>query len=283
MPEKFQNLSGQIITSKSGSRYSLTEIAGSGAQGVVYNESQGKYMVKLYYPGAIHQLDSDVLEKLSFIQRVQKPGNFVAIQDIIETPYIGYVMDKVTGHKPLNTYLLPDKNKKFSEWYNSGYGLRERLYIGYFIAKAFHSLSRDNLAYCDISGNNILVNLTGTSVSVRMIDIDNIYVAGRGRPSVLGTPRYIAPEIINKIRNPDIFSDNYSLAVILFELLRAGHPYISDEIEDGTPEDEEAAYAGNAEYVTENNSNNMLPSNVAFTDNLKHLFEKCFVAGKHKE
>jgi serine/threonine protein kinase len=280
MPEKFNNLSGQIITAKSGNRYTLTEIAGSGSQGVVYNESQGRYMVKVYYPSGIHQIDNDVLEKLSFIQKVQKPGNFVAIRDIVDTPYIGYVMDKVVDHKPLNTYLIPDKNKKFADWYNTGYGLRERIYIGYVIAKAFHSLSEDNLSYCDISGNNILVNFSSTAVSVRMIDIDNIYVAGRGRTSVLGTPRYIAPEVINRTRNPDIFSDNYSLAVILFELLRIGHPYVSDEIEEGTPEDEEAAYAGKKDYVTDKNSRNMLPAYVAFTDTLKSLFEKCFVMGK---
>ncbi|MFP3041062.1 protein kinase [Treponema primitia] len=280
MLEKFQDLVGKIIITKSGNRYTLTETAGSGAQGIVYKESQGKYMVKFYYPSSIRQIDNDILEKLVFIQKVQKPGNFVAIRDLIDTPYIGYVMDMVVEHKPLNTYLIPNKNENFADWYNSGYGLRERLYIGYVIAKAFHALSEDNLSYCDISGNNILVKFSNTAVSVRMIDIDNIYVAGRGQSSVLGTPRYIAPEVVNKTHNPDIFTDNYSLAVILFELLRVGHPYVSDEIEDGTPEDEEAAYAGKTGYVTDQNSKNMLPAYVAFTDTLKNLFKKCFINGK---
>ena len=96
----------------------------------------------------------------------------------------------------------------------------------------------------------------------------------------MGTPRYIAPEVISRQKNPDVLSDNYSLAVILFELLRAGHPYISDEILDGTPEDEENALAGNAEYVTDENSTNMLPADVVFTDKLKDLFKRCFVDGK---
>ncbi|NLE24355.1 MAG: hypothetical protein GX625_03275 [Clostridiaceae bacterium] len=75
-------------------------------------------------------------------------------------------------------------------------------------------------------------------------------------------------------------SDNYSLAVILFELLRVGHPYINDEVLDGTPEDEENALAGNADYVTDENSTNMLPADVVFTDKLKELFRRCFVEGK---
>jgi serine/threonine protein kinase len=274
-----QNLTGQTITAKSGNTYTLSEIVGSGAQGVVYKEKSEKYMVKLYFPNYTSSLDKEILEKLSFVKNVKKPRNFVEIRDFIDTPYIGYVMDRVIDHKPLNIYLIPDRTMEFRDWYNLDQGFRGRLFIGYIIAKAFRALSEENLSYCDISGNNILVKLKDRELSVRMIDIDNIYIAGNGTSSVLGTPRYIAPEVINKTKNPDVFSDNYSLAVILFELLRIGHPYVSEEIEDGTPEDEEAAYAGETDYVSASEGN-MLPETFAFTDKLKELFEKCFVKGK---
>jgi serine/threonine protein kinase len=278
MDTKVKNLSGQNISSVNGQTYLLTEIAGQGAQGVVYKESSGKYMVKLYYPSGSDVLDKDVLEKLSFVRSAKKPRNFVEICDLIKEPYIGYVMDRVIGHKPLNAWLIPPQATKFTDWYNAGLGFRERLFIGYIIAKAFSELSADNLSYCDISGNNILVKID-KNASVRMIDIDNIYIAGRGKASVLGTPRYIAPEVISKAKNPDVFSDNYSLAVILFELLRIGHPYVSDEIANGLPEDEENAYAGKADYVTADNSTDMLPEDIVFTDKLKDLFSRCFVDG----
>ena len=168
----------------------------------------------------------------------------------------------------------------FSEWYNKGLGFRERIFIGYIIAKAFGALEKANLSYCDISGNNILVKTGGKTASIKMIDVDNIYVAGKGTAAVLGTPRYIAPEVVSRQKNPDVLSDNYSLAVILFELLRVGHPYISDDVLDGTPEDEEAALAGKYDYVTVENSTNMLPADIVFTDKLKSLFQRCFVDGK---
>lgn len=278
---RVKNLTGQVITSQSGNTYTLTEIAGNGAQGVVYNEASGKHMIKLYYPSGALQVDKNIAEKLAFVKAVKKPKNFIEIRDLIDSPYVGYVMDRVVGHKSLNAYLIPDPQMKFADWYNAGFGFRERLFIGYIIAKAFRALSADNLSYCDISGNNILVKVDSKEVSVRLIDIDNIYIAGRGKAAVLGTPRYMGPEIINKSKNPDVFSDNYSLAVILFEILRVGHPYVSDEIADGTPEEEDAAYAGKAEYVTNNNSSNMLPQDIAFTDKLKELFSRCFVAGKN--
>ena len=274
-----KDLTGEMVITLSGKKYRLEKLAGSGAQGVVYEDATGSKMIKFYYPTESKVLDEDIIDRLRFIRDVKIPTNFVAVQDIIETPYIGYVMNKVSDHKPLNTYLIPDKKRSFSEWYNNGRGLRERLFIGYMIAKAFEDLERKNLSYCDISGNNILVKIE-KAVSIKMIDVDNIYVAGKGTTAVLGTPRYIAPEVINRQKNPDVLSDNYSLAVILFELLRVGHPYISDDVLDGTPEDEEQALAGKADYVTNENSTNMLPSDVVFTGMLEELFKKCFVDGK---
>jgi serine/threonine protein kinase len=279
MNNAMQSLIGETITAKSGNTFILTEIVGSGAQGVIYKEKSEKYMVKFYYPHNEPQLDKDIMDKLSFVKNVKKPKNFVEIRDLIDFPYTGYVMDRVIDHKPINSYLIYDRTKNFADWYHSGHGLRERLYIGYIIAKAFNALHEDNLSYCDISGNNILVKYSNNTISVRMIDIDNIYIAGRGTSAVLGTPRYIAPEVISRVRNPDVFSDNYSLAVILFELLRIGHPYVSEEVEDGTPEDEEAAFAGEKDYVSANEKN-MLPEEAAFTEKLKELFRRCFITGK---
>ena len=279
MSINIEDLTGATITAESGNKYILTKQAGNGAQGVVYEESHDKYMVKLYYPSGSVSIDSDVVERLKFIKSVNMPNNFVSVVDIITQPYIGYVMDKVAGHKPLNAYLIPDHNMTFSEWYNQGLGLYERVFVGYVIAKAFGELEKSNLSYCDISGNNILIKI-GKGASVKMIDIDNIYIAGKGKSSVLGTPRYIAPEVINRQKNPDVLSDNYSLAVLLFELLRTGHPYISDDILDGSPEDEENALLGTSDYVDESNSSNMLPEDIVFTDRLKTLFRHCFVDGK---
>ena len=279
MSERMQNLTGDTIITISGKKYKLGKLAGYGAQGVVYEDDTGLKMIKLYYPSGSEIVDEDILDRLRYIRKVKMPPNFVEIEDIIDEPYIGYVMEKVTGYKPLSTYLIPDKEMTFSDWYNRGLGLRERIFIGYIIAKAFGELEKNNLSYCDISGSNILVRIQ-KGASIKMIDVDNIYTAGKGTAAVLGTPRYIAPEVMSRQKNPDVLSDNYSLAVILFELLRVGHPYISDDVLDGTPEDEEAALAGKYDYVTDENSTNMLPANVVFTDKLKELFRRCFVDGK---
>lgn len=279
MNGRIDDMAGKTVISENGKKYTLKNMIGNGSQGVVYEDESGEYVVKFYYPADSEMLDMERLERISFIKDMELPKNFVAVQDVISKPYIGYAMRKISGHKPLNHYLLPDKHKGFFDWYNEGHGLRERLIIGYIIAKAFSELESNNFSYCDISGNNIMIN-TVKNASVRLIDVDNIYIAGKGNAAVLGTPRYIAPEIISRQKNPDVLSDNYSLAVILFELLRVGHPYISDVVLDGTPEMEEEALAGKYPYVTEGNSTNMLPEDLVFTGKLKELFKRCFVDGQ---
>ena len=280
MITRMPNLCGKTITGERGGKYHLTEVKGQGSQGVVYAEQTGKYMVKLYYPGNKANRDRELIKKLRFVMEVEKPKNFVILYELITTPYIGYAMERLEVFTSLNAFLVPDPKVPFPDWYNSDRGFRQRITIGYIIAKAFGEIADRNLSYCDISGNNIFVKLSRSGPIVKMIDIDNLYIAGRGNSSVLGTPRYIAPEVIRGDHTPDVLSDNYSLAVLLFELLRIGHPYISDDVLEGTPEDEERAYSGEGEYVTEANSTNMLPEEAAFTNKLSELFTRCFVDGK---
>lgn len=273
------DMTGRTVRSITGRSYKLVGITGFGGQGVVYDEPSGRMLIKLYHPGGSQAAESDRLRRLRFIRDLHMPKYFVGVEDIISEPLLGYVMKKVEGHVPLDTYLIPNRIVSFSEWYNKGRGLRDRLFLGFVIAKAFGELEGQNLSYCDISGSNILVKVD-RNVSVRIIDVDNIYVAGTTSAAILGTPRYIAPEVLTRDKNPDVLSDNYSLAVILHELLRAGHPYIGDDVADGTPEDEEDAFAGNRDYVSDANSSSMLPADVVFTERLRSLFEQCFTAGK---
>lgn len=280
-----KDLEGMIITSISGQNYLLTEkVDKQGAQGVVYEESTGKFIIKLYKRGNEFQ-NRNRLNKLEWLAKQSYPDQFIKPLDLFVEPYIGYAMEKVVDHVSLNKLLVPSREMSLSEWYNEETGgLRRRLFLGYKIAMQFALLHESNRAYCDISGNNILVNKDPGVASICMIDIDNIYIPGGDSGNILGTSRYMAPEIMNKQMQPDIFTDDYSLAVILFELLRCGHPYVGDMVEDGTPEQQEQAYRGLYPYVDEEDSPNMstqmLPAEVVFTTKLANLFHKTFVKGK---
>ncbi|SHK77654.1 Protein kinase domain-containing protein [Anaerocolumna jejuensis DSM 15929] len=280
-----KDLEGMIITSTSGQTYLLTEkVDKQGAQGIVYEESTGKFIIKLYKRGNEYQ-NRNRMNKLEWLIKQSYPDQFIKPLDLFTEPYIGYAMEKVINHISLNKLLVPSRELTMSEWYNEETGgLRRRLFLGHKIAMQFALLHESNRAYCDISGNNIMVNKDSKVASICMIDIDNIYIPGGDSGNILGTSRYMAPEIVTKQMQPDIFTDDYSLAVILFELLRCGHPYVGDMVEDGTPEQQEQAYRGMYPYVDEedspNSSTQMLPVEVVFTNKLADLFYRTFVKGK---
>ena len=149
--------------------------------------------------------------------------------------YLDYVMDKLDGQfKPLSEFL---SRNYLAE---NGYNLRKRLVVASAIAKAFRQLNHEGLAYCDISPANIMLKLAANAVQIKLIDIDNVCPSGTASYSV-GTPRYMAPEVYRREYSPDVLSDDYSLAVLIFQILRCGHPFISPQDEAASFEAEEQA------------------------------------------
>jgi len=276
---------GQTIRAITGEEFTITGYLTQGAQGAICEEASGRYLVKIYHKSR-EQKANKQLDKLKSLYNQPYPKSFIKPLYLISEPFIGYVMLRVKGHEPLNRLLIPPASGKFSTWFNeSTGGLRRRYYLGYQIADTFHHLHATGQAYCDISGSNILVAKDFSKASICMIDIDNLYVPGTGIPDVLGTLRYMAPEIISKQMVPDIISDDHSLAVLLFELLRIGHPYIGNMVDNGTPDMELLAFQGNLPYIDDesqdcNHSSQVLPSNDIFTSKLEALFKRAFVSAR---
>jgi hypothetical protein len=57
-----------------------------------------------------------------------------------------------------------------------------------------------------------------------VIDIDALVVPGIAPPTVLGTPGYIAPEVVAGTVLPSIETDRHALAVLFYEILLQRHP-----------------------------------------------------------
>lgn len=270
---------GETVYGKSGNVYRLGSLLGSDSKGIAFVDASERYVVKMYFPYENQILNDATLDRIIFLEGIGFNVNFVSLIDVIIKPGIGYVMERLTGYQSLDKYLIQPNGEEFSAWYKSGYGFKERLLIGCAIAEAFSEMEKSGLSYCDISGNSILVKLA-KDAEVKMIDIDKIYVPGKGNASVICTSQYIAPEVIGKTHNPDIVSDKYSLAVILFELLRMGHPYIGDDAIERDYDVQVKPITEKMDYVGDGHSSNMLPENIVFTGKMKELFRRCFVDAK---
>jgi serine/threonine protein kinase len=79
------------------------------------------------------------------------------------------------------------------------------------------------LCYADISFGNIFVD--PASGAVQICDNDNVGVDGAGT-DVLGTPYFMAPEVVRGEAAPSTATDRFSLAVLLFCLLTRHHPLL---------------------------------------------------------
>ena len=91
------------------------------------------------------------------------------------------------------------------------------------LSAGFHDLHSRGLCYKDISLGNLF--LQPASGRILICDNDNVDVDGRDPGGVLGTPGFIAPEVLMGRARPSANSDLHSLAVLLFRLLTRHDPF----------------------------------------------------------
>ncbi len=93
---------------------------------------------------------------------------------------------------------------------------------GLDLAHSFLQLHAKGLCYRDISFGNVFFEPdTG---DILICDNDNVTVDGTASASVLGTPRFMAPEIVRGEALPSSQTDLFSLAVLLFYMFMVHHP-----------------------------------------------------------
>jgi DNA-binding helix-hairpin-helix protein with protein kinase domain len=93
---------------------------------------------------------------------------------------------------------------------------------GLELSHSFLQLHAKGLCYRDISFGNVFFDPdTG---EVLICDNDNVTVDGKEVGGVLGTPRFMAPEVVRGDAAPSTQTDLFSLAVLLFYVLAVHHP-----------------------------------------------------------
>src|SRR5581483_632859 len=93
---------------------------------------------------------------------------------------------------------------------------------GLELAHSYLQLHARGLCYRDISFGNVFFD--PESGEVLICDNDNVAVDGQASAGVLGTPRFMAPEVVRGEALPSTQTDLFSLAVLLFYLFMVHHP-----------------------------------------------------------
>jgi len=126
------------------------------------------------------------------------------------------------------------------------------------IARGVRRMHAAGLAHSDLSYKNVLVDPITASASI--IDIDGLVVPGKFAPDVIGTPDFIAPEVMRTLKMeirdpqrklPSRQTDQHALAVLIYMYLLNRHPLRGRKVHDCDDEnrDEELAMGEKALFV----------------------------------
>ncbi|WP_224553911.1 helix-hairpin-helix domain-containing protein [Pectobacterium versatile] len=177
------------------------------------------------------------------------------------------------------------------------------------LTRAVRRMHAAGLCHSDLSYKNVLVDPEAGHACV--IDIDGLVVPGKYPPDVVGTPDFIAPEVVktthlakedaNRIL-PSISTDRHALSVLIYMYLFYRHPLRGGKIHDMDDEmrDESLSMGEKAlfiEHPTDRSNavklSQVSPSSLPWADTdkipytvlgpyLTPLFDKAFITGLHE-
>lgn len=206
----------QPIQTTVGLNCQVESFLGSGGQGEVYRARLGDRAVALkwFHPYYIDQ-DRQLRQRLSEIVAVGAPNdNFLwPIAIATQGEGFGYMMRLREPHyRSLVDWVRRRVDLTFQVLTTSALEL----------ADSFLQLHACGLCYRDISFSNVFFNpRTGR---VLIADNDNVTIDGSAQGGILGTPDFMAPEVVRRESLPSRETDLYSLSVLLFYLLHVHHP-----------------------------------------------------------
>ncbi len=245
---------------------------------------------------------------------------------IEEHGHVGVVMPAYKSHfffehgSKNNDFLGIKGREKEGKWFASAHHQQKNLdprergtWLSYLttcikISRAVKRLHMAGLAHSDLSYKNVLIDPTKGNACI--IDLDTLVVPQKFPPDVVGTPDFIAPEVMSTIKLPTgdaakflprIETDRHALAVLVYMYLLYRHPLRGRKVHDEDAQrDEEFSMGERALFVEHPTDISNRPDPTAvkpgalpFADTsripyeicgpyLKEIFNRAFIAGLHQ-
>ncbi|MDQ4097797.1 MAG: serine/threonine protein kinase [Actinomycetota bacterium] len=209
----------RLVTS--GRECSVGRLLGEGGEGAVYETTlagdDARYALKWYHP---EQATEARRQALTTLVDIGPPDDrFLWPIEIAYQPGssdFGYLMLLRPGRfHGLGEFLGRRVDAEF----------RELAIAGLQLAHCFLQLHSKGLCYRDISYANMFFDPETGDVLV--CDNDNVGIDGE-ETFILGTPYFMAPEIVRREAMPSANTDRFSLAVLLFYMFMLDHPLLGE-------------------------------------------------------
>lgn len=204
------------VQTASGHSCTVESFLGGGGQGEVYRaQLDGKaFALKWYFPEQATLAQRQNLEIL--IHKGQPSNHFLWPIELVNATNVagfGYLMTlRDPQYKSLFDLMKCRIDPSF----------RALAIAGRQLANAFLELHAKGLCYRDISFGNVFFN--PNTGDIQVCDNDNVTIDGTGTGGIIGTPRFIAPEVVRGEAAPSTQTDLFSLAVLLFYIFHIHHP-----------------------------------------------------------
>ncbi|MCX4267273.1 MAG: serine/threonine-protein kinase [Lachnospiraceae bacterium] len=208
---------GQRIRVASGGELEVIQKLGEGGQGVVYKVVyDGKELaLKWYFGNKLNDADRFYRNIQNNIKKGAPTSAFLWPLEITEyfEGSFGYLMElRPPEYKDFSLFLLA--KARFSS-------ISAVVNAALNITNGFRELHNSGFSYQDLNDGNFFVNpKTG---DVLICDNDNVAEYGDAL-GIAGKCRYMAPEVVMGKKKPDVHTDRFSLAVVLYLLLFLNHP-----------------------------------------------------------
>lgn len=313
----------------------VADIIGSGAMKDVYFSPDKTYVVAFYKTAQ----DAAARERLQMITGKYRDGIFSQAggdywQNVFCWPVamvehegkLGIVAPTYPAHfffefgSQNNDALGIKGREKEGKWFAAA-NLRQRFidprelgtWLGHLkvcilLSRAVRRMHMAGLAHSDLSYKNVLIDPSNGHACV--IDVDGLVVPGKYPPDVVGTPDFIAPEVVASThlpkgdparKLPSQYTDLHALAVLIYMYLLYRHPLRGCKVHDLDDEvrDEALAMGEKALFIEhpldESNRirlSDVKPGELPWADTaqipysvtgpyLSPLFERAFITALH--
>nr|XP_014342690.1 PREDICTED: serine/threonine-protein kinase D3 [Latimeria chalumnae] len=201
------------------------EVLGSGQFGIVYGGKHRKtgrdvaikVIDKMRFPT---KQESQLRNEVAILQNLHHPG-IVNLECMFETPErVFVVMEKL--HGDMLEMILSSEKSRLPE--------RNTKFLVTQILVALRHLHFKNIVHCDLKPENVLLASAEPFPQVKLCDFGFARIIGEKsfRRSVVGTPAYLAPEVLrSKGYNRSL--DMWSVGVIVYVSLSGTFPFNEDE------------------------------------------------------
>lgn len=260
-----------------------------GAQGTIHKSVDGKYVVKLY--DAKSSTGARLQQIEGIVGRYNAVGGdsywaelFTWPDKLVKNPQLGVRMRYMGDLTRMDHYFwkvaydrLPPEKRGW--WIG-------RVAVAIKMARAVERLSTKGLCHSDLSDKNILVDPFDGRMTI--LDCDSLVIPNVMAADVLGTPGYMAPELVSKVvREPSVVTDRHALAVLLYRWLLYKHPLDGPKQHSLDPDEDELLQLGaKALFIehptdTSNRPNKLAVTADSLTPRMRDLFHRAFVHALH--